>query len=569
MADRITLKTPQKLRARLASRTVPSAEQRDGAAAPGGAPATKQTAAPQHTAQQTGAENPAHRPAPAATTTIAPGTVPNPAAAAPEKPRVAAPTVVSPTVTGLKVPPRPAANPTPTPVSADPAQTAPPPAAPIGAQAPGPAQNTTREPDQPGEDADLLVMLQELNAALDTMHSALADSTTPHPAEGVPAPVPPAAVLGTEQPNVIPPRANQPKPAGGHWMALGVAGAFVTLAGGLGAFVYAEPELARQAVAKLSVMSVSSAPANTAERRLAPAFATAVPTGESKADTGSSDLVASSGVSDAPARQVEPNDAQPAFRTAALVEPGLDATPRPDAQETPGTAPTFTVAPARGNAWQPIALSLALPPGMAAADVSVMLLGLPVGSQLSAGKALDDDGWLVDGTELDGLTLTVPRSYTNAAFELDVMLVTSDGRAPQMRKMLVSLEPAEPPEAGAAPALPAREAEHHPIIEPETPDLQPLSVEEEKDLLARGESLMTHGDVASARLVLEHAARRGSTRAMLALGKSYDPDELKSLGVQGMRPDIAQAASWYERASKGGNQESRVRAEALFARARR
>ena len=80
---------------------------------------------------------------------------------------------------------------------------------------------------------------------------------------------------------------------------------------------------------------------------------------------------------------------------------------------------------------------------------------------------------------------------------------------------------------------------------------------------------MTHGDIASARLVLEHAARRGSTRAMLALGKSYDPDALKSLGVQGMRPDIARAASWYERASKGGNQESRVRAEALFARARR
>lgn len=79
---------------------------------------------------------------------------------------------------------------------------------------------------------------------------------------------------------------------------------------------------------------------------------------------------------------------------------------------------------------------------------------------------------------------------------------------------------------------------------------QQLSAEEEARFLKRGEELLKLGDVASARLVLEHAARRDSTLAMTALAKTYDPDYLAKLGVRGVKPDIDRAIAWYERASR-------------------
>jgi TPR repeat protein len=73
---------------------------------------------------------------------------------------------------------------------------------------------------------------------------------------------------------------------------------------------------------------------------------------------------------------------------------------------------------------------------------------------------------------------------------------------------------------------------------------------EEQKLLAQGREFIELGDIASARLVLEHAARLGSKAAMLALAKTYDPKHLAALGVQGVQPDINLANAWYERASR-------------------
>jgi hypothetical protein len=48
----------------------------------------------------------------------------------------------------------------------------------------------------------------------------------------------------------------------------------------------------------------------------------------------------------------------------------------------------------------------------------------------------------------------------------------------------------------------------------------------------------------------------------------YDPNVLKSLGVQGGESDIAEARRWYERAKEYGSEEAPRRLEALVVRDR-
>ncbi|HEV3194320.1 MAG TPA: hypothetical protein VGY54_27650, partial [Polyangiaceae bacterium] len=70
-------------------------------------------------------------------------------------------------------------------------------------------------------------------------------------------------------------------------------------------------------------------------------------------------------------------------------------------------------------------------------------------------------------------------------------------------------------------------------------------------------------DIAAARLVLRRAAEAHSAQAALALGGMYDPNVLKSLGVQGVEPDVAEARSWYEKAREYGSAEATQRLRVL------
>lgn len=99
----------------------------------------------------------------------------------------------------------------------------------------------------------------------------------------------------------------------------------------------------------------------------------------------------------------------------------------------------------------------------------------------------------------------------------------------------------------------------------ELPD--PLSKEEESRLMQRGLGLMQARDVASARLIYEHGARRGSSNAMFAMAQTYDPDFLAQQSVVGIKPDIAAALDWYGRAARSGHDSADVRAAELEGRA--
>lgn len=68
--------------------------------------------------------------------------------------------------------------------------------------------------------------------------------------------------------------------------------------------------------------------------------------------------------------------------------------------------------------------------------------------------------------------------------------------------------------------------------------------------VSRAKALMETGDIASARQLLEYAARRGNASAMMVLAQTYDPGFLLKMDIHGIRPDVDKAMAWYQRAAE-------------------
>lgn len=80
-------------------------------------------------------------------------------------------------------------------------------------------------------------------------------------------------------------------------------------------------------------------------------------------------------------------------------------------------------------------------------------------------------------------------------------------------------------------------------------------------LLVRARDSLSRGDVASARVSLRRAAERDDPQAAFALGGTYDPTELKRIGIPYFRSyaDLAKAREWYSRAADLGSADASSR----------
>lgn len=124
--------------------------------------------------------------------------------------------------------------------------------------------------------------------------------------------------------------------------------------------------------------------------------------------------------------------------------------------------------------------------------------------------------------------------------------------------------PVPPAPAAAAPPAPTAAIPPAPAVEPAaSAPASELSPEELAALLKRGQQLAASGDIAAARLTLRPAAEGRNAQAALALGATYDPVVLRSLGIFGVTPDVAMARSWYEKAKEYGSAEAPRRLEVL------
>jgi len=95
------------------------------------------------------------------------------------------------------------------------------------------------------------------------------------------------------------------------------------------------------------------------------------------------------------------------------------------------------------------------------------------------------------------------------------------------------------------------------------PKIDEAAAKDLKDLLARVNRLLDKGDIVGARAIYQRAAEFGSGAAALALGATYDPNRLWSLGALGLVGNRERARQWYLRASELGQSEAKDRLTAL------
>ncbi|MDA7947370.1 MAG: hypothetical protein MPJ78_07820 [Hyphomicrobiaceae bacterium] len=268
---------------------------------------------------------------------------------------------------------------------------------------------------------------------------------------------------------------------------------------------------------------------------------------------------------------VAPAPAAPKPALSALTPPDDDPVPMENAANAP--AEPTVLKPVRGTAGDNIALNIALPADAGTAEMSIMVQSVPKETKLSAGKNLGSGNWLLTTGQLDGLTLNTQRDLQPGQYQVEIIMVRSDGKVPEARKLAVLVDAAQPPAQPRVQRAPAREAVAPKpadgrgsvaVAKPDAPaaplapaapveaqpTLPPLSQNQVSSILDRGDALLREGDVAGARLLLGYAAARGHKEAMLKLARSYDPEYLAKLGVRGVQPDAAKAAHWYEQARR-------------------
>jgi hypothetical protein len=90
-----------------------------------------------------------------------------------------------------------------------------------------------------------------------------------------------------------------------------------------------------------------------------------------------------------------------------------------------------------------------------------------------------------------------------------------------------------------------------------------LSAEDMGALLARGDTLLSVGDVVSARLFYERAVDGGGGLAAIRLGETFDPLFLDRVHLRDVRGDPGAALFWYRRARDLGASDAEVLLKAL------
>ena len=140
---------------------------------------------------------------------------------------------------------------------------------------------------------------------------------------------------------------------------------------------------------------------------------------------------------------------------------------------------------------------------------------------------------------LSRLELTVAE-WSASVTEFGMELRRTNGAVAARAKAWISVPPPQTPSAAAK--------------------LNPGALNE---LVQKADQLLARGDIVSARGLYERAAEMGSAPAALALGSTFDPNRLWSLGVFGMVGNKDRARQWYTRADQLGHAEAKSRLRAL------
>src|SRR5579883_1865264 len=163
---------------------------------------------------------------------------------------------------------------------------------------------------------------------------------------------------------------------------------------------------------------------------------------------------------------------------------------------------------------KPALLALQISPKEAANEPFILTLsGAPAGTILSGAIQMSSDTWFLSPGSANLLEIALPE-WSTSVFEITLALRRTNGLMAAQTKAWL----AAPPPANRLPASPT---------------------------------------------IYQRAAELGSAAAALALGATYDPNRLWSLGAVGLMGNKERARQWYMRASELGHPEARARLAAL------
>jgi len=221
-----------------------------------------------------------------------------------------------------------------------------------------------------------------------------------------------------------------------------------------------------------------------------------------------------------------------AAKAEAKAEP---AVPRPLELRPVGSAKE----PMRLEAMKPALLPFQVRPEEAMDESYILVLtGLPPNATISGALRMGTDSWHLPPGALQKLEIVVPE-WSATVIEVGVELRRTNGAVAAQSKLWLAVPP------------------------PPTPKGASLDEAALRELVHSGDKLLSRGDVAAARAVYERAAAMGSAQAALAMGTTFDPRRLWSLGVFGMVGNKDRARHWYQRADELGHPDAKARIVAL------
>jgi len=154
---------------------------------------------------------------------------------------------------------------------------------------------------------------------------------------------------------------------------------------------------------------------------------------------------------------------------------------------------------------------------------------IPFGATFSQGRPYGSSEWSLTPNEIGDLRLHLPKGVTSGT-DMRIELMGADGTI--LASATTRLEIAQDPRA----ALVLRSDESDRI----------------DDLIKHGQKMVEVGYLAGARAYFRRAVEAGSGEAALLLGACYDPAFIEKIGAQGIKPDLKEARTWYERAKQLG-----------------
>ncbi len=173
------------------------------------------------------------------------------------------------------------------------------------------------------------------------------------------------------------------------------------------------------------------------------------------------------------------------------------------------------------------------------------------------------DTHYVNSTDLDKLTITVSKNALPESMVTALFL--NDDRIRESHDLKIMVAGAEVtifetngwgPEPSTSVAMPAPMTNAAPSAEL-VAGSAPLDQALETSYLQRAKKLLSLGQIAPARLLLEHLANKGSAQGAMQLAETYDENYLRSLNVVGgVSADKEKAIDWYRKAEELGGGEA-------------